>query len=393
MMSELNSFWEYFSKIMVNVKLYNRDTIDSLPWPDNDQASYAKKYIVPFIKNGSKHYIDNVETTMMALHIDSYVLPVTINDSEYENSHVCSPYTQYVTLALKKLLEIENVFLRVPLASLVRMVKGFFLKGKLNKAVMVNNWLVTTNLYPELNEKQINAITQELKSKFPEHAIIFRSVHDFGNKSIKPLFQKSNYDLIASRQVFFTDTEQKHAFLSRMFKSDLKLLKTFDYAVLSNQELSESDISQLHNLYFSLYHKKHTSYSPQLNHNFFKLMLENNLFTVRALRVHDRIEAIMAYTSTNGMVTSPMFGYDVDGPKSLDLYRILSTILLLEAKEKKLILNHSSGAASYKKLRRAEPSLEYMAVSYDHLPRRQRFSWLVLSLMMSKIGIHVMKRF
>ncbi len=51
------------------VALFDSDTIDSLSWPRNEQGQLAKKYLVPIIKNGPEHYVDNIHGRMFALAV------------------------------------------------------------------------------------------------------------------------------------------------------------------------------------------------------------------------------------------------------------------------------------------------------------------------------------
>lgn len=79
-----------------------------------------------------------------------------------------------------------------------------------------------------------------------------------------------------------------------------------------------------------------------------------------------------------GVMYCPIFGYDKDDPEHTIIYRLLSTTLLLEARDKGWIFHQSAGASFYKKIRRAEGYMEYMAVYTRHLSYKQRASWSLL---------------
>lgn len=89
------------------ISLYNASNIDSLSWPNNPEGEYAQKFLMPLIKNGVHHYIENVETNLHILKIGDLILPITINDAEYQNSYVCSPYTQYISSGLNYLEKVK----------------------------------------------------------------------------------------------------------------------------------------------------------------------------------------------------------------------------------------------------------------------------------------------
>lgn len=102
-----------------NIKIYDKTNIDELDFPLSEDGIYAKKYLTPYIKNRTSFYIDNVETDLKILSIDNLVLPITINDKEYNNSYVVSPYTHYVTYSKEELKELKNPLLEIILKETV----------------------------------------------------------------------------------------------------------------------------------------------------------------------------------------------------------------------------------------------------------------------------------
>ena len=62
-------------------------------WPPNSHA--VQVFAGHIAREGSRKFITNVDTTMMVLCDGGFVLPVTINDTEYDNSYVCSMLTYY----------------------------------------------------------------------------------------------------------------------------------------------------------------------------------------------------------------------------------------------------------------------------------------------------------
>lgn len=349
------------------IQIYNSSTIDFMYWPENEEGQYAKNYLYPLIKHGARHYIDNTDTEMIAIKVDDIVFPATINNAEYENSYVCSPYTLYVNCGFEKLQEVQNRFVKTIGILFLYVFKKAFRTGKINKIIFVNNWLFTTNLYPKMSESQIVAIKEALTEQYPDHAIAFRSITRYNNPACFQWLEKSKFDLIASRPVYFLDTKNEEAFKARMFKSDLKVYQKSEYEVINNEQITEEDYGRILELYQNLYITKYTRYSPQLNLNFIELAVKNKILNMKALKKNGKIDAVMGYFARNGVATSPIFGYDTSLPQDLGLYRIISTLLTLEAKDKGLIVNQSAGASQYKRLRRAEGDIEYTAVYSRHL--------------------------
>lgn len=78
--------------MLADIRIYDAETIDALPWENFQEGKAIRNFLQPLIKDGVKQYIDNIHTKMLALTIGDYILPVTVNDEEYLNSYVCSPF-------------------------------------------------------------------------------------------------------------------------------------------------------------------------------------------------------------------------------------------------------------------------------------------------------------
>lgn len=376
------------------LELFDSSNIDRIEWPNSDHGAFAKNFLTPLIKEGVEKYFDNIKTTLFALKIDDFVIPLTLNDKQYDNSYVCSFYSYYIHYGLISLNLMHhmwgfNKLLKGFLRTLGALLKG----GKINKVVSVNNWLFSTNLLPDLSQHQIQRITGFLKERFPDHAIAFRSVHTFENKQFHHHLRNMRFDLIASRQVYFTNPRNEEVFSTRIFKSDLKLLKETDYETVKPHDISINDASKLLSLYNAIYVNKYAAVNPQVNANFVKMAIENNIMTFHALKKEGSIDGVVGYYKLHGTMTSPFFGYDNQKPQNAGLYRILSTILSLEAKQHDVIFHQGAGASFYKTVRRAEPNMEYIAVYNKHLPIHRRFVWLTLKAIMNGVGVKFMKKY
>src|SRR5699024_6634908 len=106
--------------------LYNEDNIDELNFPQTSDGQYAKDFLLPLIKEGSQAYIRNIDTKLYVLKIDDVLLPVSVNDREYENSYVTSPYTHYIQYAKDELYLIKNKFIRSILIFLLSCLSPVF---------------------------------------------------------------------------------------------------------------------------------------------------------------------------------------------------------------------------------------------------------------------------
>ncbi len=381
------------SKPLPLLELYDHSNLADCPWPQNADGQYAKAFLTPLIKQGVKAYIENVQTDLRVLVCDDVVLPVTINEAEYDNSYVCSPYSYYISYAKESLDHLVSGWLKNAFSGLLWGMAKLLKRCGVNKVVIVNNWMVSTNLYPQLEPKQIERIASFLQSKFPSHAIIFQSVDAQTNPVCYQTLNQVGFDYIASRQIYVLDPRQTSLFDSRLFKSDLKLLNQSGYEIIDAEQLTDQDIPRLIGFYRDLYVQKYSSLIPQFNENFLRLALLNQSLTFKALRKDGRIDGVIGYVTRNQMMFCPFFGYDRTLSKEISLYRLLSTMLMLEAYERQLVFHLSAGASASKKMRKAVGGIEYIAVYHQHLKMKNRLPWLALKKVCNSIGINYMEKY
>ena len=60
------------------IQIIDVDNVNSIDWPANEESDCTKRYVIPFIKNGSLFYMDNVDVKVMALMIDDVLMPLVL---------------------------------------------------------------------------------------------------------------------------------------------------------------------------------------------------------------------------------------------------------------------------------------------------------------------------
>lgn len=374
---------------MTNIKFYGKENLSKLL-----DSNYAADYIYPLIANGSSSFIQNVLTKSYLLQANSFYFPVTINNTEYDNSYVCSPYTACISYAKEELAKLNNKPLEYIFSLVISLMGVLFKVAKINKVVSVNNWFLSTNLYPDWEGNEIDKITQYLKVKFPKHCIMFRSLNEYTNSSLLNNFQQFGYRLIPSRQVYIFDGKHNNYLKKHNTKIDLGLLAKSSYIIVEHEAISISDYPRIVELYNKLYLDKYSYHNPQFTEAFIELWHKKKLLHMQGLRNSSGIlDGVVGYFDKNGTTTAPLVGYDTALPQSLGLYRMLIAMVMKRAYDKGLLLNLSSGAAHFKRLRGGIAEIEYSAIYISHLPFINRVIWRVLGFLLTYIGIPVMKRF
>lgn len=381
--------------MMTNPTLYDHSNLNQLSWPKSFDGDYAFRYLFPIVSQGANFFIDNTLTEVCILAIDDIVLPITINNGEYENSYVCSPYTHYVSYAKVELTTLKNPILELILKAVLNLLGVILRCCRINQVVQVNNWLLSTNLYSEITQEQIERISSFLIHRFPRHTIVFRSINTISTDKIQAALVKNGYRMVTGRQIYIFPKNALKNLKSRsksIVKKDLHLLETNGYRWYNEQSITENDLPRILELYNQLYLDKYSMHNPQFNLDFIKLAWNQKLLQLFVLKKEGRIDGVVGFFCRNGVMTTPFFGYDLSVPQKIGIYRMLSAKLILEAEQRGLLLHQSSGAAEFKRCRGAVPCLEYNAVYTKHMPFRNKLGWRLVEYLANKIGAYLVKK-
>ncbi|UJF34977.1 GNAT family N-acetyltransferase [Paenibacillus hexagrammi] len=380
-------------------RLFNKHDFGKMEWPQTVDGSYAKRFMFPFFDHGTEYMIPNVQTSLYALQLDeSHILPVTVNHEEYESSYVTSPYTHYVSYAKEELYLLRSPLTERLLKGLLAGMGAMLRASRFNQAVHVNNWLVSTNLYPELTRDQVMSSVALILQSFPSHTLIFRSLNRTTNQQLMLDLRAIGFRFVPSRQIYFlrpSDPSTMNAKARWLVKRDYALIAAHDYEVLRHDQLTDADIPRIAQLYQALYLDKYSYYNPQFGIPFLSHALREHVLHFEALRHRGTgvIDAVLGYFCRNGVMTTPIFGYDTSKDQRIGLYRMLSAMLLDIARQNGHLLHESSGAAQFKRNRGAFADIEYSAVYDAHLPFYRRMGWSFLQKVLDGIGIPLLRKY
>jgi len=382
------------SSALSETTLYDAHNINSLDWPDTSDGIAAKDYYTHLIQDGVSHYIANISAQFCLIKNGNATLPILIATGNYDDSYVCSEYGHYVLLGLESLHVIQNPLTRKFAAGFLKSIGKIIKKGHINNVIYVNHSLFATDLQNNLlTTAQVDAITKYLQTKYPQHAIIFRGINSLCCPQLKDTLAKCNYTFIAGRQVQITDPTNPLLYETRIIKSDMRLWRDNPYTVAEQDKLSGDDDASILELYNKLAIENHSKLNPGIKLRYIKLLKNNPHFKIKTLKRDGKVEGAVGFATSRNAFTCLLFGYDKKQPDAPHLYRIMSTLLLLEAKKKGTIFHQSSGATFYKKIRRAKSITEYQAVYTKHLPAPQRAAWALLRTIMNTIAIPLMKKY
>lgn len=359
-------------------------------WPIQSAAERA--YLAPFAQLGSRALIANLRTRVLGLQSGSQIFPVTVNDAQFGDSYVCLPHTTYALYARQELRMVDIGAQRPMLEILARLGGAMLRAARANRVVHINNWMLSTNLHGDWSGDDIDAIRRAVVARFPEHLIAIRCLTRWSNSSLIDACRSNGWRLLPSRQVYVTDDVAAEWAPRRDSRRDMELLKHTSFTPDRLAKLQPEDARRIAALYSMLYLERYSKYNPAFTEAFVELTHGAGLLQYRGLRdAGGQLVGVAGCLIRDGVLTTPVVGYDTTRPTSEGIYRMTSALFAQLAMERGLKLHGSAGAAIFKRNRGARPMVEYTAFFVDHLPAYRRAAISVLEAALDKLVAPMMR--
>ena len=367
----------------------------AIRWAKQEEIKGKVKWFSKMFESPSQLLIDNVDTQYRVLYVNEELFfPVTINETEWHNSFVCSPYSAYAEYTKEEVKwTINNTALRFFLLLLIKGISAWLKRGELNKNVHVNNFLLSTNPFPEWDGKEIAEITTFLKSEYPDHAIVFRSLNEYQHSDLLKKFKTNQYDNLGSRQVYIFDLTKEDWLKHRNNKHDNKLIKKAGLNYITHQNM-EALLPQALQLYRELYLEKYSELNPQFTLQYFQECYKAKIIDFQGYTDNTgTLKAFSGQFTLDKTITSPLVGYDTSAPRKQGLYIHAAQLAILSKFKLDLLLNLSSGAPKFKRMRGGQPSIEYSVLYINHLSIKRKLRWRTLKFLSNKIGVPLIRKY
>ena len=354
--------------------------------------SYATEIYKLFTEHEPLSLIGKLKTKFKYYEIDGLFVITTVTNNVEPNSYVASPYTLIISFGEDELVKIESKIQRVFFYGLIKSFASFFKFCKIDKAQILNNYLLSTNFFSKKWESlDVKKLEQEALKRVPDHTLIIRSVNKLQNLKLYNNLKSNGWIPITSRQVYIFDDKERWE-KSHNAKIDRKFLDSKRYTFYRvNKKENFEEAERLYNL---LYLEKYSQHNIHFKAKYLQLLVERGLLDLYLL--HDEVEqksvGVVGMTLESGVMTVPIVGYNTNYPQKEALYRRLIAFALESAFKKGVLLNLSSGAPEFKKLRGARAELEYMMVKIEHLPLRQRLGWRLIAMLSKSFYAPLLKR-
>lgn len=375
---------------MPAASVYPLSAFEDIPWPEHDAG--AKAWFRAFAEGDPHALIPNVWAHVHLVTDGAHLLPVTVTIPHPDNAYVCSPLSHYVTYAKKEALKVEPKSLGFALHGVTRGLGAYLSGGGIEPAVYVNNWLLSTNLYPQLSGEFVDEAHQALLSRFPESPIAFRSVDARGNPALLERLEGLGYTKVFSRFVWYQQPDDPGVYRKKSYRRDGQVFRRSGYRVRAHADFTEADFERAEALYEALYIHKYSPLNPRFTAEFLRTQCCQSHLQLRGLFKDGRMDAVYGYYLRNGFGTCPIFGYDTSLDPRLGLYRCLSWLWAEEARELGVTIHASSGVGAFKRHRGAVPEVEFNMVYTRHLPRAAQRRWQALQVLADRVAVPLIRK-
>ena len=156
--------------------------------------------------------------------------------------------------------------------------------GRIDRAVTLNHWLVSTNSYPCLEDVDIDRALTEARNRWPDHALWFRSLNTEHHADWLRALTRRGGVLLPSRQVYLFDDVAALARRHRDLKRDLALLHRGGDVVCERLRDDDADHQRAAALYHALYIRKYSPLNPRYRSDLLQAWSRAGLLHLHGLR-------------------------------------------------------------------------------------------------------------
>lgn len=356
-------------------------------------GSLATRYVAALRKHGTATYIANAASDARLLRYGDLCLPVTVDDGALGRSYVASPHSAYVLYARDEIALLGLGRMRPAAHAVLGTLDGLLRTIRINRAVHLDNWLLSTNLHGAWTGQGLAAMRALLTARYPDHFLIIRSVDPWTCPGLYEAVRDDGWTLLPARQVWVTDDLKASWYPRNQTRNDARALRRSGLVAEQAAQLSAPDCERIADLYHQLYVGRYSAINPIFSPRFIALSAQTGLLSYCLVR--DEAGVIMAFAalrSAGGVGTVPLMGYDTARPQAEGLYRIASYLAADLAMTRDLRFHGSAGASEFKRNRGAHGVIEYMAVDGRHVSTSRRTGLAVLAAALERIMKPMLER-
>ena len=251
--------------------------------------------------------VANLSTRIDSIGERDARLPVSVNSCEPDNAWVCSPQTAYCRYAIEELHRFGHPLLTLPLGAICRSLGAYLRASRLDQVVGVNNWLLSTNLYPRLDARLVPSWIEEAVQRWPQHAIWFRSLNPRYTGDWLGALDAAGCSVVPSRQVYLYDRIRLDGPRPKNLVRDLHALRSTPLIASDASHWSQGDFERTAHLYAQLYLEKYSHLNPAYSANFLQAWHRAGLLELTGYRDDEGVlQAVVGLFIVDGTITAPI---------------------------------------------------------------------------------------
>lgn len=363
--------------------------------PDEIGDELVRNWLELMQSRPTNQLINNVRTEARCINIASqWYLPITINYEEINNSYVVSPYNSYVLYAEEELKrKVKNRTAVNLLMPIIRFLGAFLNWTAIDRVIHINNFILSTNPYSSWQGEHIIELIQFLKQQFPQHIILLRSLNEQQHTTLLQKTCEAGFINIVSRQVYMFQPNYNEWIKHKNNGHDRRKIKKEALLYVNHQDMERHLLEALI-LYNQLYLQKYSKHNPQFTLDYFQECYKRKLMHFQGyLGKNGKLCSFSGLFIYGDTITSPLVGYDTSQPQEKGLYIHAIHLIFKHMFTTGYILNLSSGASHFKKLRGGNAVIEYSAAYSAHLAVKTRFMIWLLYIVSNKIGKPLLEKY
>ena len=354
--------------------------------------SLAARHVAGFRAQGTPALIANAACEVRLLRLGETRLPVTIDDGAHGHSYVTSPHSTYVLYPRDEIALMGLGGVRYAAEGVLAAVAGLLRLSRLNRAVHLDSWLLSTNLHGDWDGAGLADMREALAAWFPDHFTIIRSVDAWTCPALMDAVRADGWTLLPARQVWVTDDLARDWRPRSHTKADARALRRSRLTLERPGTITAPDAARIAQLYHQLYIGRYSAINPRFTPAYIAMSAASGLLQYNLLRdTTGEIMAFAALACAGGVGTVPLMGYDTSRPQDEALYRIASYCAADLALTRGMRFHGSAGASQFKRNRGATGVIEYMAVDGRHLSSGRRAGLALLAKGLNRIMVPMLE--
>lgn len=347
--------------------------------------SFSQRLATILQSHPTRYLMRNVVADIDTYECKGQTIISTVVHRIQPNCYVVSPYAGIVDYAKDELIKLPLLH-KILARSLIAVLSAGLRLARIDTLQTLNNHLLSTNLLNRaFMQLDFSQLVHMACQRYPQHALLIRSLNECQHDVLLQQLKQQGWLPVVSRQVYFIN-DMTAAMQRRDTRSDQRLLNDTRYTFYGVDVENITDFQQAERLYNTLYLDKYSRHNVQFTAEYLQALVKADLLHLQLLHDADnnQVVGVVGVVEEDGVITTPILGYDTGYPQKAALYRRLNAYVMRYSEKRGTVMHLSSGAPTFKKQRGASPYLEYSAVYVAHLPWLRRKFWQLLSTISQK---------